>query len=208
MIIKSFIKRYLPEVLMTFFTLCGIVLFWLGYEKVVELTPLYIGISIVLVMCKSRNRRVLAGAFIVAVLIGLAAEYVGVHTGLLFGDYTYGTKMGLLIEGVPLLIGPLWALVTISFWSLGDAYSSFPKVFVIALATACYDIVLEHFAVRYGLWQWAGSIPVSNFFGWFAVSACIYAIFAYKKYTFNIGRLGFVVLSLQTVFFIALILLY
>ena len=48
---------------------------------------------------------------IVALLAGFISEVIGVHTGLLFGSYTYGAALGLQLWGIPLVISLNWLLL-------------------------------------------------------------------------------------------------
>ena len=41
-------------------------------------------------------------------ITGMVTEIIGVNTGYLFGDYSYGEVLGTKIYGVPLLIGMNW----------------------------------------------------------------------------------------------------
>lgn len=36
---------------------------------------------------------------------GFIAEWIGVHYGILFGDYHYGNNLGFKLDGIPLMIG-------------------------------------------------------------------------------------------------------
>jgi len=47
---------------------------------------------------------------------GMAVEWIGVHTGSLFGDYYYGINMGFKLDGIPYLIGSNWAVRILAFY--------------------------------------------------------------------------------------------
>jgi putative membrane protein len=44
-------------------------------------------------------------------MIGFITEWIGVNTGMLFGQYTYGSVMGWGLGGVPFTIGCNWFVV-------------------------------------------------------------------------------------------------
>ena len=44
----------------------------------------------------------------IAFATGMLVEWIGVHTGYLFGSYDYGTVLGPKLLGVPLIIGINW----------------------------------------------------------------------------------------------------
>ena len=161
----------------SFFLLAGVVQYAIGLTYVLRLTPVVIGIIAALVMLywHAPPRRK-ASLIMVAFLVGFIAEIVGVNTGLLFGDYTYGSVMGLKIAGVPILIGITWALVTIAAWQIVSMspYSRGAKIFLAACLVVIFDLILEQYATAFGLWQWDGGIiPLKNYISWFIVAAAI-----------------------------------
>ena len=131
--------------------------------------------------------------FAIAFSAGMITEIIGVHTGWLFGDYSYGTVLGPRLAAVPLLIGINWFVVTyaartialemLSFLSRHTVLASvfrIPNMHRIslvllgaALATA-YDWIMEPVAVRLGFWTWnRGDIPAFNYYCWFALSVLL-----------------------------------
>ncbi len=63
--------------------------------------------------------------FIVAFMAGFFAEVIGVHTGLLFGNYNYGNILGLKVFNVPLIIGINWFTVIYCTGTITQAYENF-----------------------------------------------------------------------------------
>ena len=61
-------------------------------------------------LIRERNARVLLWC-LTASTCGFLIEATGVRTGVVFGAYSYGTVLGPLLLGVPLLIGLNWALI-------------------------------------------------------------------------------------------------
>ena len=49
----------------------------------------------------------------IAFCIGFSAEVIGVKTGVLFGDYSYGSNLGYKFAGVPIVIGLLWGVLAV-----------------------------------------------------------------------------------------------
>src|SRR5689334_18557252 len=43
--------------------------------------------------------------------IGFAAEVIGVHTGVPFGDYRYGSTLGARLFGVPIVVALAWMML-------------------------------------------------------------------------------------------------
>ena len=43
--------------------------------------------------------------------VGVSVEIMGINTGILFGDYTYGDVLGFKLRDVPVLIGVNWFII-------------------------------------------------------------------------------------------------
>jgi putative membrane protein len=146
--------------------------------------------------------------FMLIFIAGFAAEWTGVHTGLLFGTYTYGTALGFGIDGIPLIIGVNWFLLV---YSVGVAmqYSGIKhlvlRVLLGALVLVLLDFVIEPNAIKFNYWHWAGgAAPVNNYICWFVagtVFLLVFELFKFKKQSI----VGVVLLMSQFIFFIALL---
>lgn len=123
-------------------------------------------------------------AFVAASLTGLISELIGVHTGLLFGNYVYGTVLGGKIWGVPILMSLNWFcivycshVVTLRFFKR-IVNNPFYTAIVAGLLATLFDWVMEPVAVKLGFWQWEdGIIPVYNFFCWWAIATFVSYLF-------------------------------
>ena len=112
-------------------------------------------------------------AALVIFAVGFIVELVGVQTAYLFGDYTYGNVLGYQLWGVPIMIGVTWFIVTLSAWHIVSfgGLSFMQRLFLGGILVVMFDLVLEQFAITYGLWSWAGvRVPLSNYVTWFIVS--------------------------------------
>ncbi len=111
--------------------------------------------------------------FILIAAGGYLAEMIGVNTGLLFGDYRYGTALGPGLLNTPLLIGLNWLMLIYCTTAIVQKISALPSVRIVtgALLMVVFDLVLEPSAVRFGMWTWmSGGIPVWNYITWFLLS--------------------------------------
>ena len=75
-------------------------------ETLLPLTPINLTVNAAIVMAFSTHDSSWRWAF--TMFLGFAVEVIGVATGLLFGDYSYGTGLGPKVLDVPLLMGVLW----------------------------------------------------------------------------------------------------
>lgn len=141
----------------------------------VRITPLHLCIiSIVLFWEKSIFTWHFLAFFIVAFVIGFGAEVLGIQKQVLFGDYSYSKVLGISYFGVPLVIGLLW--VSVAYACNQVSMNLFPHTAFVSMPAAAFlmtgfDYMIEHFAVRYGLWSWKGGvIPDFNYYSWFGIS--------------------------------------
>lgn len=148
-----------------------------------------LALSTLLVTAGGRGRSrfwIWAGATFIATW---ALEVLGVHTGIVFGEYVYGRGLGAPLLGVPPLIGFNWVLVCLgmlvwvtaaeAWWAArrpegGREGAGVPRP-ILALAAAVlatgFDWVMEPVAMGLGYWSWAGGdIPLQNYAAWFAIA--------------------------------------
>lgn len=111
---------------------------------------------------------------------GYLLELVGVHTGLLFGDYSYGTTLGPKVAAVPPLMGFLWVMVAYMAGILAQNMTSslWLRVVVGALLMLILDILIEPVAMEYDFWFWDKyRVPLFNYVTWFLVGAVMQYVF-------------------------------
>ncbi|MBX2933345.1 MAG: carotenoid biosynthesis protein [Ferruginibacter sp.] len=162
--------------------------------------------------------------FIACFLVGMAVEIIGIHTGVLFGDYTYGNVLGFKFKDVPLLIGINWFIIIyccgISVHTLlmkminrvaadtGNTPAAMKALSVIidgATLAVFFDWLMEPVAVKLGYWVWNGdgSIPVFNYMCWFVVSVLLLAVFHFAKFSKQ-NKFAVNLLLIQMMFFLLL----
>ncbi|GAB3824851.1 carotenoid biosynthesis protein [Pontibacter rugosus] len=137
--------------------------------------------------------------------IGFFSEVIGVHTGLIFGSYSYGATLGTKVWDVPLLIGLNWLMLVYTTGHISNL-ARLPKLLKAILGAALMvllDYFIEPVATRFDFWRWQGEIPVSNFIGWFWVALLLQIYFQLTE-MFKQNRLSYVVYLVQLVFFIGL----
>jgi len=120
-----------------------------------------------------------------AAVLGFATELAGVATGRPFGHYTYSSLLGRKIGGVPLAAGAAWSMMARPAWVVAGLISRrrATRVALAAGALTAWDVFLDPRMAREGYWSWPGGghyegIPASNFLGWLATSAGVFAIWA------------------------------
>jgi putative membrane protein len=140
-------------------------------------------------------------------LLGCAAEWLGVNKHWLFGDYSYGTTLGIAVFGVPLIIGVNWFLLT---WSAGALMQrtklNNPALRIVAgsLLLVLLDLLIEPVAVHFDYWHWGeNKIPLENYVCWFLLSGLILSLFELFRFRKQ-SMVAPVFLAVEFVFFIIL----
>ncbi|WP_394335953.1 carotenoid biosynthesis protein [Brumimicrobium salinarum] len=132
----------------------------------------------------------------------MAAEWLGVHTGLLFGNYIYGNNLGPLWYGVPIIIGVNWIMLVIISGSIAERLKThwLLKAFLGTLLMLALDVLIEPVAVQSDYWVWSGEIPLSNFLGW-ALIAFVIQILYFSMKLGEQNKVATVLYFIQIVFF-------
>ena len=146
----------------------------------ISLTPLNLIISafFLLLWHEDFDRKFIYFA-LSAFSIGFFVEWLGVHTGLIFGKYEYGKTLGFAIDGIPLMIGVNWFVLT--YCSNQFAQNFVTKKyspFAAAAIMTFLDVFIEPTAIRFDMWHWYGKMPpLQNYIAWFFVSLLISFLF-------------------------------
>jgi carotene biosynthesis associated membrane protein len=119
---------------------------------------------------------------------GALVEVVGVHTGVPFGRYEYGTSLGAQLLGVPVVIPLAWAMMAYPALLAGRRLTGRHRLatpFVAGWALASWDLFLDPQMVAAGHWRWADptpalpgvpGIPLTNYAGWFAAAVLLMTV--------------------------------
>lgn len=175
-----------------------------------NLTPLNLLLTIFLLFlnCRIYDKALLLFAAL-TFTTGFLAEVVGVHTGLLFGNYAYGAALGVKLWEVPLLIGMNWVMLV---YCSGIAArrllkNPVPAAFLGALLMVLLDFLIEPVAVKYDFWSWqTAEIPLWNYVCWLGLALLLQLYFQLGPVVKS-NALALPVLAVQAVFFFALNLL-
>ncbi len=103
-----------------------------------------------------------------AAAIGLAAEAVGVATGVPFGRYAYAGTLGPQLLGVPVLVPLAWTMMAYPALLLGRRLgraaarrsASGGRAVLGGATLAAWDLFLDPQMVAAGHWTWAHPRPV------------------------------------------------
>lgn len=138
--------------------------------------------------------------------LGFGAEVIGIHTGLIFGDYVYGPTLGPMLWDVPIVIGVNWFILvyltgTVFYRTTDNDYYA---AFLGATAMTAFDFIMEPVAVKLDMWYWKfDQIPFINYLTWFVVAFLIHLIFR-KTNFLKYNALATFILVAMILFFVAL----
>lgn len=171
-------QNIIPLILFIFYTvgIVGISIPSLR-ELTVSLTPMNLLLTAGLFFwgIGRKDFKIFFAAFL-AFILGYIVEVAGVATGVLFGEYNYGSPLGWKLFDVPLMIGVNWFLL--SFASLGIAGKVFEnkilKVIISATLMVLLDVLIEPVAINLDFWTWAEvDVPFQNYVMWFFAALVI-----------------------------------
>lgn len=207
---KERLKKWIPPAIIYIMFGVGIVghIVPATHDLMIFLTPFFLfgmGLFVIHPAFINKDLKALSWIFI-TYLVTFTTEVVGVKTGLVFGEYTYGATLGLHLLEVPVVIGFNWVLVVVG--SVLVAKKLTKNIYVASLIggliSMVFDIFLEPVAIEYDYWTWAGSsIPIQNYIAWFVIAAIF--SFAFLKMKVKIrSDLTIHYLFVQALFFLAL----
>jgi len=176
----------------TWVLLGALVLAEIAYPLVRDRAPLVIATVVlgfaVSVVHAVTSRGLRTGTALVAVTAGggLLVELLGVHTGVPFGRYAYGTALGPRLSGVPLVIPLAWTWMAWPAWLAAGVLVQRPgpRVALAGLGLAAWDLFLDPQMVAAGYWHWTDphpalpgvpTVPLTNYLGWLAVAVLLMA---------------------------------
>lgn len=148
---------------------------------VLPLTPLNLVLTagVMVIFQRQLDRRTVALALLLGTL-GYFVEVLGVWTGRVFGEYSYGEVLGLKLLNVPLLIGLNWAMLVFAI-GVPMARTTLPiwaKVLLSSVAMVALDLLIEPVAINLGFWSWEQvAVPLQNYIAWGGVSALFFTLF-------------------------------
>lgn len=132
----------------------------------------------------------------------MTIEYIGLTTGLPYGEFIYTGDMGYRINDIlPITVGLSWAPLLIGSIAItytltkNKIYRLIFPVFILVI----FDLVLDPASVAIGMWKYADTgmyydVPMQNFIGWI-ISGSIGSIIGYwifsKKEINNILSLSY-----------------
>ena len=149
------------------------------FEKLIPLVLILSFILLVIYHPKQSSYRLSILVFTGIYISGLIVEMIGVNTGVIFGEYSYGSNLGLKILNTPVIIGLNWLILVYTTSSMFEKINIHVnyKILLASAIMLAYDIVLEQVAPFTGMWNWhEGNIPVRNYMAWFVIALIFHTL--------------------------------
>jgi putative membrane protein len=163
---------------------------------------------VILILARNDKNKAFWGFLGFAFFIGMLVEWIGVHTGLLFGEYSYGKNLGYKVFDVPLVIGINWAMLTVVSSSVVSRINSnnLTKLVLSAILMTLFDALMEPVAIRSDFWSWdSGVIPFYNYVSWFLISFILQSVYFRFKLV-EVNKVHNLLFLCMILFFVSLIL--
>jgi putative membrane protein len=178
----------------------------LGYQDwFVSKTPINLFLIFLLLLWNFPKKSLRLGIAIgVFFIVGMLFEWLGVHYGLFFGNYTYGNNLGPKFFRVPWFIGVNWAVLTIVSASIASSLfeSKIARVFLGAGLMVFLDFFLEQSAPIFDFWIFENDlVPLKNYIAWFEISLLFNFIYQSLNLKGN-TKFSYHIYIAQLVFFI------
>jgi putative membrane protein len=151
-----------------------------------------------------------AVAFSLIFILGFFIEAVGVKTGLIFGEYSYGRALGVKLLETPLLIGVNWLFLTYAATSVSERITP-SKLMQMILAPSImllYDLIAEQVAPHLDMWSFQStSVPLKNYISWWIMGFLFIALLKCLKINTK-NPFASILLAGQFLFFVGLLLFF
>ncbi len=151
-----------------------------GFESFfVPKTPLNLMVQTALFFWVAQFKSLKTWLAAVAVFsIGVGIEWIGIHTGFPFGEYSYGENLGFKLDGVPYLIGVNWLMLSWAAHSLVERIklNALLKAMLAASILVIFDFPMEVVAPKFDFWTFSSAAPWNNYLAWGIVAVVMQLI--------------------------------
>lgn len=188
--------------------LAGIIGINTAYKDLfLTLTPINLLISAFLLFLNHRDYNKSFYIFCIVIFsIGYLVEVIGVSTGIIFGNYSYGKTLGFKLLDVPVIIGINWLILV---YCIGVIFNKLNlpillKSLIGASLLVVLDFFIEKVAIKYDFWSWSQTnVPLQNYIAWFILSFILLLIFNLFRFKTE-NRMAQSLFIIQLVFFVTL----
>lgn len=170
----------------------------------VAITPLHLLLSAgLLVAHQHQKNKAFWWTICALALAGYLVEVAGIHTGVIFGAYSYDHALGPKIFETPPMIGVNWMMLVLALGSLLSRLQipNLIRAMLGALCMVALDYLIEPVAMKYDFWHWERTtVPTHNYLGWLITAFLMFLIYFQSPFPKR-NKLALVLLVMQFCFF-------
>lgn len=142
--------------------------------------------------------------FLTIIILSFFIEVAGVQYGVIFGNYAYGTSLGIQLFGTPIIIGLNWLFLVYCTGAITEKLKkgAIARVFSASFLMLIYDLLLEISAPILNMWSFEGGrIPFRNYAAWFFIALFFHSLLRISRVRI-INKAAPWIFSIQLLFFI------
>lgn len=178
----------------------------------VSLIPLALLLSffIIIIYHQPENLTKEIFLFIFIFVAAFLIEAIGVRTGRIFGNYSYGEGLGIKLLETPLLIGVNWVLLVWCTAIIADRFkiNIIFKIIASSIIMVLYDVILELVAPVIDMWKFDGGVPpLRNYTSWFLLAVIFHSLVRLAGIK-PVNTIAPFVLYIQSGFFMILLIIF
>lgn len=197
-------QNLLLIILIIFYTVGLVGLHTDSRNSFLELSPFNLILSFICLYFSFTNYSVKKHVDILLIgIVGYTIEWIGVHTSLLFGHYAYGSNLGYRLDGIPLIIGVNWVLLTFSATAIVHRWNIplFLKALISGILMTTLDWIIEPVAIKSDFWHWKdGTIPIYNYVCWIIFSS-LFSFWVLKRKSVETNKVSVGLFVILVIFF-------
>lgn len=196
--------------ILVIFHAVGLVGIYVKGNEFIALTPfnLLLTLSVLLVYHEDYAKDFIR-YLILIFAAGFAVELMGVRTGRIFGEYYYGSNLGFLLKGIPVIIGVNWLILCLATAHISNLFTEniYLKSALASAFMVFIDFFIEQLAPAFNFWFWKNDvIPLQNYLAWFIISFFFQFMIWNLKFEVK-NKIAPYVYATQLVFFVVLFIL-
>ena len=170
--------------------------------------PFYWIFMLILMLVSQQERNKSFWLFVLTTFVsGFVIQLLAVQTGAIFGEFIYGSNLGIELADVPVVMGIFWVLL---IYSCGIFMKEFEikdhniRAGIGAVLITFLDFLIEPIATKFDLWLWTNlEVPFQNNIAWLGISFVMLRLFFLMPFN-KVNPAASIYFVVQYIFFIAL----
>ncbi len=151
--------------------------------QLVYATPINLLLSLAIVFIFDQHKiKSLIWFSVLVFSLGYGIEVLGVQSGNIFGEYSYGKILGFKLWDTPPMIGVNWLLLVITAGNLVDQTlpksGTLLKITIASTLMLLFDLLIEPIAILWTMWTWVSAeVPIQNYIAWWLIASVMFGVY-------------------------------